>query len=300
MRSPEMLPSFKTDEARERYMAAYDALLQDWPVPYEELDFVTNFGSTHVIASGPLNAPSLLLLPSFAGSATVWRLNIAGLSRHFRTYAVDVIGQPGKSLTPEPLRDRYDYAQWLTGLLDALSIERTSIVGCSFGGFLALNQASLMPERINRVVLISPVGIFSSQFWRLFYVFRIKRPILKLKRLLTGGKQPSSLADLGVSPPRDAKWGALMAATMSAFARMSVISPPVFSTRELRAIPVPALLLIGDAERSCDPPAMLKSAQKRMPLLEGAIVPDANHIAAMAQPDDVNDRIIRFLRPEKQ
>jgi hypothetical protein len=32
-----------------------------------------------------------------------------------------------------------------------------------------------------------------------------------------------------------------------------------------------------------------------MPGLQGAIVPDADHIAAMAQPDDVNARIIGFL-----
>jgi pimeloyl-ACP methyl ester carboxylesterase len=41
---------------------------------------------------------------------------------------------------------------------------------------------------------------------------------------------------------------------------------------------------------------MLKLAQQRMPGLEGAIVPGADHIAAMAQPDDVNERILRFLQ----
>ena len=38
----------------------------------------------------------------------------------------------------------------------------------------------------------------------------------------------------------------------------------------------------------------LKLAMRRMPGLEAAIVAHADHIAAMAQPHDVNARIIRF------
>src|SRR5580692_9524168 len=90
-------PAFKSDAARARYLAAYDAVLAEWPVAYEEIDVPTRLGSTHVVVSGPADAPPVLLLPSFAGTATVWRLNVAGLGHHFRTYAVDVIGQPGKS-----------------------------------------------------------------------------------------------------------------------------------------------------------------------------------------------------------
>lgn len=120
---------------------------------------------------------------------------------------------------------------------------------------------------------------------------------MKLARRLMRSKQEPSMADLVVQPPRDVKWGALMAVMMSGiFSKVSVITPAVLSNRELRAIRAPALLLIGDAEKLYDPHAMLKLAQERMPLLEGAIMPDADHVAAMAQPDDVNNRIIRFLQ----
>jgi hypothetical protein len=38
---------FKSDDARRSYMAAYDAMLRDWPVAYEELDLATRLGPTH-------------------------------------------------------------------------------------------------------------------------------------------------------------------------------------------------------------------------------------------------------------
>jgi pimeloyl-ACP methyl ester carboxylesterase len=293
------LPRFRTDEGKARYAAAYDAVLREWPVPYEQLELPTRLGPTHVIASGSPDAPPLVLLSSLAGTATVWRLNAAELSRHYRVYAVDVIGQPGKSAAYRRIRSRREFAGWFTDLLDALSVERTSIVGCSFGGFLALNQASLTPERVDKVVLISPAGTFVRLSWKFLYVMQIKRPILRFMRRLTGSTRSSGLANIqrkGAPLPRDTKWSALMAVTASESPKMTVIYPSVFSKRQLRAIRAPALLLIGDRERLYEPHKTLRLALDRMPGLQGAIISDADHIAAMAQPADVNERIIRFLQ----
>jgi pimeloyl-ACP methyl ester carboxylesterase len=54
--------------------------------------------------------------------------------------------------------------------------------------------------------------------------------------------------------------------------------------------------LIGEHERLYDAHATLKHAQERMPGLTGAVIPQATHLAAMSQPVDVNERMIRFLR----
>jgi pimeloyl-ACP methyl ester carboxylesterase len=291
------LPAFRTAAGKARFMAAYDTALKDWPVPYQAIDVATRLGTTHVIASGASDAPPLLLLPSFAGTALVWRLNADGLSQHFRIYAVDVIGQPGKSVASRPIRNRREYATWLVDVLDGLGVQRTSIVGCSFGGFLALNQALSSPERVERVVLISPAGAFASQYWQLTYAMRIRAPALRLMRRLRGAKRAPSLADLGPRRlPRDANWAALIGVTMAERAKVSVTNAAVFSGAQLRAVRAPTLLLIGDRETLYEPHAMLRLAQGRMPGLQGAIVPHADHIAAMAQPDDVNARIVRFLQ----
>jgi pimeloyl-ACP methyl ester carboxylesterase len=290
------LPAFTSEESRSRFIAAYDAALTDWPVPFEEIDVPTRLGPTHVIASGAADASPLLLLPSFAGTATVWRLNVEALSRHFRIYAIDVIGQPGKSLANRPLRN-HDYAPWLAEVMDGLGVARASIVGCSFGAFLALNQAVATPDRVERVVLISPAGVFASQYWKLTYAMRIRAPFLRLMRRLTGARRAPSLADLGPRRlPRDIQWAALIGVTMVERAKVSVTTPTVFSRAQLRRVRAPTLLLIADKETLYEPRAMLRLAQARMPGLQGAIVPDADHVAAMAQPDDVNARIASFLR----
>jgi pimeloyl-ACP methyl ester carboxylesterase len=175
-------------------------------------------------------------------------------------------------------------------------VDRASIVGCSFGGFLALNQAVETPERVDRVVLISPAGTFASQWWKLTYAMRIRAPVLRLARRLARSQRKPNLASLGPRAlPHDAKWAALIGVTMAEAPRVSVINASVFTARQLRRIRSPTLLLIGARETLYEPAAMLNLAKARMPQLETALVPDADHIAAMAQPDDVGDRILRFL-----
>jgi pimeloyl-ACP methyl ester carboxylesterase len=288
--------AFKSEAARVRFIAGYDTVLRRWPVAYEERDLPTRLGATHVVVSGPPDAPPLLLLPCFHGTATVWRPNVEALARQHRVYAVDVIGQAGKSIASRRIRSRRDFADWLADLLDALGVSRTSIVGNSYGGFLALNQASLTPARVDRVVLINPAGIFTSVVPKFLY----GALLAGLKSLLTRRKSaPDIGAFLGRDVrfgPDDADWVALLSLVLSGGVRVNAILPTVFATAELRAIGAPTLLLIGDNELLYDPQATLRRARHRMPGLVAELVPNAHHIAAMAQPAAMNERLLEFLQ----
>lgn len=239
-------PVFRSPEGRARYLEAYDAALAGWPVPYEVREIATRLGQTHVIASGPAGAPAVVLLPSLAASGLMWEPNVTALNEHFRVYAVDTIGQAGKSVPAKRIRGRREMADWLADLFDGLGIDRASIVGSSYGGFLALNQALLTPDRVDRIVLISPAATFVGFGWKFYYAMFVKGPLRRLFRrrraadptVLPGGAR---LAPTG--------WGKLMAITMSESARPTLARAIVFSKQELRALRAPVLLLIGDKER---------------------------------------------------
>ncbi len=49
-------------------------------------------------------------------------------------------------------------SEWLTGILDALGIRQTDLVGQSYGGFAALNYVMHAPDRLKKLILISPAG----------------------------------------------------------------------------------------------------------------------------------------------
>ena len=150
--------AFKTPEGEAAFLAAYDAAMKLWRVPFEEMDIPTPFGMTHVVVSGPKDAPPLVLLHGYWATSTMWAPNIADFSKDYRVYAVDVMGQPSKSIPAEPIRDAADYSAWLTATLDALHLDSVCFVGMSFGGWLALNSAVAAPARLRKLVLLSPGG----------------------------------------------------------------------------------------------------------------------------------------------
>lgn len=284
-------PVFKSDEGRMRYLAAYDAVLREWPVAFDELDISTPLGVTHVIASGPPDAPVILLLPSLAASAMLWQPNVAALSENFRVYAVDVIGQVGKSVPSKRIRHRDEMAIWLSALMDGLGASRASLVGASYGGFLAMNQAILTPERVDRIVLIGPAATFVRLPLKFYYAMMIKGSLRKLFRRKAPVRLPGGRK---LSP---GGFGGLMAAAMMESARPNLAPAIVFGKKDLRGVQAPTLLLIGEKEVLYDAHSALAKAAAKLPGLCGAVVPNADHLAALSNPAFVNEKLLTFLRP---
>ena len=112
----------------------------------------------HDVGSGK---PVLLIHGSGPGVTAWanWRLTIPVLAAGSRVIAPDMVGF-GFSERPEGVR--YGMDAWVAqavGLLDALEIESTDIVGNSFGGGLALALAIRHPKRVRKLVLMGSVGV---------------------------------------------------------------------------------------------------------------------------------------------
>src|ERR1700733_15349177 len=83
-----------------------------------------------------------------------WRLVLPVLAERFRVLAPDMAGF-GFSERPEKADYGVDlWVEQLVGFLDALGIERASVVGNSFGGAIALRLAAHHPDRVGKLVLM--------------------------------------------------------------------------------------------------------------------------------------------------
>jgi hypothetical protein len=141
---------FRSLEARDHNRAAFQTVLDQWPVPYEELTIHTRFGATSVIACGPGQAPPVVLLHPGDSQAPIWVQNIRVLSQSFRVYAVDVIGELNKCIRYRPIRSHRRFMEWLADLFDGLLIENADVIGNSDGWFFALETALYLPRRARR------------------------------------------------------------------------------------------------------------------------------------------------------
>jgi len=97
----------------------------------------------------------LVLIPGFAAGAWTWFEQIDELAKKFRVIAFDPRGV-SRSPVDENLTGTISLktnAADVGGLLDFLEIEKASILGVSFGGFVAQEFALDFPERLNKLVL---------------------------------------------------------------------------------------------------------------------------------------------------
>jgi 2-hydroxymuconate-semialdehyde hydrolase len=112
----------------------------------------------HDVGSGH---PALLIHgsgPGVSGWAN-WRMTIPVLSQVSRVIVPDMVGF---GFTDRPEGVQYNLDNWVAqviGLLDALKIEQTDLVGNSFGGALALALAIRHPQRVRRLVLMGSAGV---------------------------------------------------------------------------------------------------------------------------------------------
>lgn len=281
---------FKSAEGADSFLKSYNTVLARWPVPYEELNIPTRFGSTHIITSGASDLKPLFLLHGMMGTGTAWLPNAADFSKHYRIYAIDLIGEPNKSEPVRPVKNRREFTEWLVEIFDRLGIDRANIVGNSFGGFLALNQASHTPDRIEKLVLISPAATF-AQIWSFyFHIF---------PALFGSEKSMYNFAEwLQQGLPHDKDCGELARVASKHGRCINRVFPIVFKKKELQKVYHPTLLLIGDREVTYNPQEIIRRAEQLISNLQGEIVPNANHMAAMSNPEYVNKRIIQFLDSE--
>jgi pimeloyl-ACP methyl ester carboxylesterase len=288
------VPAFKTPQGAAIFLAAYDEAMKSWPVAYESREIQSRFGTTHVVVSGPVDGPPLVLLHGYWSTLTMWTPNVADLSRDHRVYAIDVIGQPGRSIPGEPMRNPADCAAWLTATLNGLRLDRVTLIGMSYGGWLALNYAIASPERLRNLVLLSPAASFLPLVRQ--FSLRGMRMVFLPTRLTVN----SFMRWLGFG---DALEGSstvpeLMYLGMKHFRiprETAAVAPTVFSDADLRAMHVPTLLLIGEREVIFDPPSGLARARRLLPNIQGELLPRSSHEMCVSQHALVDRRILDFL-----
>jgi pimeloyl-ACP methyl ester carboxylesterase len=286
---PEKLSLFKSPEGESQYFAAYDSAMELWLVPHEEMEVPTTFGITHINVAGPKDAPPIFMFPGFGSNSTMWYANIGEISKYFRAYAVDTIGQPGKSLPARPVIAS-NSNEWIVEILDKLSIEKAHMIGVSLGGWLVLNFGINHPERTEKNILLDPAASFaklsSAFFWHSLIpvmIYPTRSGLVRFFKWMTQGYQ--------VNP----QFGEMMLLGILNTRPQPPIRATVFSNMELGQMKNKVLLLVGDRSVLYNPLAVVDRAKALIQNAEAEIVQDAAHSLIMEQAAFVNQRILKFL-----
>ncbi|KAJ9168147.1 hypothetical protein P3X46_019706 [Hevea brasiliensis] len=118
-------------------------------------DTTIHFWSQNPDNQTSTHKPSLVFIHGFGPAALwQWRRQVQFFSSHFNLYVPDLIFF-GESTTKSSARSEIFQADSVSKLLQKLGVEKYSVVGTSYGGFVAYHVARMWPERVEKVVIAS-------------------------------------------------------------------------------------------------------------------------------------------------
>lgn len=282
---------FTSAQGHAKFLAAYDRAMQLWPSPRRELDVETSYGTVHVHRYGPETGEPIVLLHGHAGHASNWYPQIAALGENHPVYAIDTLDDPGRSVQRAVAAGCEENAAWLDETLAGLDLERVHLVGLSYGGWLALNQAIRAPGRLASVAPLDPAGI--EKVPARFYLHAIAGlfGLLAPKRLRPAVAR--LLANPALSAPPDMVAPLMLAMRSYRPARRPPARP--FTDEELASVTVPVFVLVGSRSALLRPRRVLERTTALIPGVRAEILKGAGHGLTLEQPDVVNDRLLEFV-----
>ncbi|MFM1725518.1 alpha/beta fold hydrolase [Rhodococcus sp. PAM 2766] len=262
---------FAATAAGNAFLDRYDRVLAKWAAPTSGVDVPTRHGVTHVNVCGPDDAPPVVLLCGGGATSASWFAVAGALASGHRLFAIDLPGEPGRSVVGERLRSVDDLMAWLTETLDALGVASTALVGHSYGATVALAFARRRPERVDRLVLLDPTSIFAT--FRAGYILRalplLLRPTDARQRGLIGWETAGSEID------RD--WLDLVAYGAEHFPATRPVVPGRPRPGDLERVVCPTTVVLAERSRVHDIEKVAAGVRKSLPDARIVTVPGASH-----------------------
>lgn len=258
----------------------------------------------HCLETGA--GPPLLFIHGLFDLLETWERLTPLLSDQFKLCAIDLPGF-GKSPLPEEWEESLSgMIEAVVAFLDSKGIGKTSIVGSSMGGGIALGVAGKHPERVDKIVLINPYGFPSPPvaaeiarsriLGALLPYFMNKAALRRCARTLFSRSlhDPQLLTD------------ALIERVVAPFATLRRRRDLFrflrgISTKEIREIDAllpqirqPVLILWGEKDRwlTIDHADRLR---QRLPDSRLILLPDCGHLPQMEKPKEVAEALSEFI-----
>jgi pimeloyl-ACP methyl ester carboxylesterase len=256
------------------------------PVLGGALEITTNIAGT---------GTPLVFLHSAGGF--YWDDCLDRLADRYTVYAPFFPGtEPGKPDLIKEIEDLWSAVIAYDDLLDGLGLERSILMGQSLGGMLACELAAQRRQRVDKLVLVAPIGLWRADTpytvadWCvpepdelpavLFH--RLDEPRVRKRLALPDGEEAAALAQVHFI------W------TVGCTSKIVWPIPDKGLDRRIHRVTAPTLIVWGENDRLV-PPIYAGEFQRALPAAELCMVAECGHDPLLEQCDVVSEKIGAFL-----
>ncbi|WP_288253739.1 alpha/beta fold hydrolase [uncultured Hydrogenophaga sp.] len=246
--------------------------------------------------SGPAGAPWVVLLNSLAADTSMWRAQVAALSRRYRVMCMDWRGHGASRDEPAP----YSLDMLATDVREAMSaleVRRPHLAGTSLGGMIAMTLAIEQRLPLASLTVCSALPRITPAMagWWGELAAQVRRDGVKgatVEGTISRWFTPAYVQ----TQPDVVEHTRRMIATTTTDAYVGCIAAfrNLDLFEELPRIDVPTLFLVGENDPASTPEIM-RGMHERVPRSIFNIVRDAAHLPSLEQPEAVSRALLSFF-----
>jgi 4,5:9,10-diseco-3-hydroxy-5,9,17-trioxoandrosta-1(10),2-diene-4-oate hydrolase len=254
---------------------------------------------------------TVILLHGVGCHVEFWEKNIAALAQEHRVFAIDIVGFGRTDKPDEFYRSQHMayMANFVLDFMNAMDIDKASLVGNSMGGGISIVVAAQAPERVEKIVLVDSAGLGRkiSFMLRLMTIPVIGEVLTKPTRqgavrfVQMGSYDPSQInedfidrvADINKIPGNQRSLLSVLRESLNMFGMKKGLLDDFSSC--LKKINAPILVIWGRQDRII-PVTDGEVAVEKMTDVRLHIMDQAGHSPQIDKPEEFNAAVLDFLR----
>ena len=249
--------------------------------------------SIHYESAG--SGPPVVLIHALGLDWRQWRDQIAALAPTRRAIALDLRGH-GQSDRPPGPYSLGQMAEDVYGLIEALGVAPTDVVGLSLGGMVAMELALRHPRAIRRLVLADTTSEYPRAAREQFEERARTAETEGMAPLVAGVPERWFTPEFARAHPETvAEIQRIVGANdPAAYAAACRAVGTVDCTSRLGSLGCPTLVVVGDQDPGT-PPAAARRLREAIPGARLVVIDGASHLSNVGRPDAFNTALLEFL-----
>lgn len=244
---------------------------------------------------GASEAPTLIFLHYFGGSARTWQLVIEQLNGAAQCVAVDMRGF-GESKATNNSYTLPDYAQDIAELVQKLGLTSYILVGHSMGGKVALLHAAQQPKGLQMLVLIAPSPptpepMTETERSQMLETHGSREAALQTIQKITAHPLPAVLLERAITDNLRSQTTAWQA-WLEQGSRADI-------TSDLTSLELPIVVIVGTADPVIPPDMVEREIVGRFKAVQLERIAEVGHLSPLEAPAQLAKIIGSVVRPPK-